>query len=260
MTDTSWANDRIFGYDRKYYDAHPPRLIAFTYLQGKLRPESFKVAPVPGDPSILDHQSHIVPQNRFDGFLRTVADELWRAVLAQGNPRDADIEALVQNTPELEKDKAWLLKVLAYSKTLQAPGAAEPYAFFSFNNGDKTIEKFGDFLSIVLWNPVNLARAPDDKERATPPTANVDAEVMHHLSGMGEQEPYLQWYAALRELKEGIASARPEAEITTLLRAYIVACSDTLSNPQVFGFYQFNWTVAVTPDGNRLSINSAIPS
>jgi hypothetical protein len=257
MTDTSWANDRIFGYDSKYYSAHAPRLIAFTYLQGKQRPESFNVAPVPGDPRIQDHQSHIVPQNRFDGFLRTVAEVLWQEVSAQAHPEDADIDALVQNTPGLEKDKGWLLKVLAYSRTLQAPGAARPYEFFSFNNGSKAIEKFGDFFSIVLWNPVNLARAPDDKERATPPRENVDTEVIHRLSGLAAQAPYSLWYAALSELAEGIASERPPAEITTLLRAYIVACSDTLGNPEVFGFYQFNWTIA--PDGNRLSIDSAIP-
>lgn len=214
-------NSRIHGYNR-IYRANQGRYECFELQNG--RPTNFHNEPVAINPErvdgILDHQAHIVPQNSLNIVLEPIA-----AAMAE----QQDLNGVNQyindpNTPD------WLMHVRAYGNAIQAP-------MYDFDEHDIE-DRVGGFFSIVMWNPVNICRAPEDAERANPPNDNIDVQVVDWLERYQNAENLPdEFLMSLRNL------ANDGPNNLELIEAYIQQCCNTLDAQirNARGYYQFIW-------------------
>ncbi|PWN61244.1 hypothetical protein [Chryseobacterium viscerum] len=217
------SNERIHGYNAIYYNNAAPRFHSFDLVNK--RPTNFinrQVSITSGENGILDHQGHIVPQNMLDLIVDPLIKEM-------GKCTDEDA---VKNFINAQKNTyPWLQLVYDYGKQI-----SDRTPMFDFDENDPE-EKLRGFFSIVIWNPVNICRAPEDSRRNNYPVDKIDDQVATYLSKhTAEQGVHAAWLLSLQTL-----IANKDNKKT--LNDYINECCKTLSEQEKsgFGYYSFPW-------------------
>jgi hypothetical protein len=228
-------DDRIHGYNAVYRneEQQKPNLYAFIPKGNKPNiPDKFHNIKVNVQGmNIYDHQGHIVPQNLLGLVLANVVN------IMDGCKEDTDFNAFF----EQHNEYPWLKQVYDYGQKTKAP-------MFEW---DKAVaqDRLNGFLSIVVWNPINICRAPEDKERGGKPGNTIDLPVIDYLKShkaeLGLNEGWLQALEAVN------------AEDIGSINAYIGVCSATLEGQRAegAGYYSFPWEkdgVKLKPAGVNL--------
>ncbi|WP_429930397.1 hypothetical protein [Agrobacterium vitis] len=104
----------------------------------------------------------------------------------------------------------------------------------------------GNYFSVIVWNPVNICRAPEDKQRDGTPGENPDFEVIQFILN-NVDDPNI----TLRtEIRPFFAKYRNEiADQAEAVRNFVQQSNSCLDN-QPNGFYMFKWNLAVKPSIN----------
>ena len=236
-------NDRIHGYNEIYRnetDGSPFKSFELETKGTKKAPGKFLYAKVnvenAPETKVNDHQGHIVPQNMLGIVINEVGDAML--AVAQKEPQNlpkylnTDPNDLKAYNPKLENiDLTWLIAVWNY-------GAACP-DMLTQNPQDSEQAEFlvEEICSIVIWNPVNICRAPEDKNRGGYPKEQIDDEV----------KLYLIQHKANQPMPKNIDILGPLTVINETLdkvNEYLAACSATLSEQLIrgLGYYKFPWT------------------
>ncbi len=216
---------------------------AFDFNNG--RPGNFRRLMVQGT-NTWDHQGHIIPQNMLLDVLRPIAED------AHNNQRLnlGDLNNfLVQKYPQLN-----FQNVTNYiEQHLIQNGAPElDFARFVPNNIE---DSYGGYFSVIVWNPLNICRAPDDNQRGGNPGNNIDFEVIEYLL-QNHNEPGINLFQAMQVQEMQVAFQAILDNRAPLnnyhndlqqgqqfIRNFIAACNASLANLQQnpSGFYQFPW-------------------
>lgn len=168
---------------------------------------------------VYDFQSHIVSQK----LLNTVLDKVMNNMAAQ-------CKNLVEVIKFIQTNQAmypWLRNAWQYTTKVKIP-------YNRLFNFDKTTpeEKVGGFFSIIMWNPINICRAPHDEERGRTLAPDIDKQIIEYLTlnpiGVSQL-----WLIAVNGLNNG----------TIDVNQYITICSNILMMPtiQEKGYYTFSW-------------------
>jgi hypothetical protein len=171
------------------------------------------------DKKVLDHQGHIVPQN----YLEKVLNKFLEAANGHLESEEIFIKYIAKN----EEKYPWAIMVDKY-------GEGCNIKMFDSDEGSPK-EKLRNFLSIVIWNPVNICRAPEDSARKGYPGNGIDREVVKYITNNIVSDK--SWREAL-----SILSALKEPKETDI-NDYITACSKTLESQlkKPCGYYAFEW-------------------
>lgn len=226
-------NDRIHSYNGVYRsEAGAPQFYSFASRNGKFINQPVYI-PAGGGPAAYDHQGHIVPQNILNIVLNVEMAHMAENCLDEASA----ILYVTAHAP-------WLRDAYAYGLAIGAP-------MFDYEYEDPEA-RFGNFFSIVTWNPVNLCRAPSDDCRGGAPGDEIDQLVVDYL----EAHPYEQgvngaWLASLNNL---IA----DPENVALITAYLNACSATLAGQRAvgIGYYAFPWEYQIALKNSNLSADN----
>lgn len=225
--------------------------------------------------NVTDHQGHIVPQNMLTGALEDVLNDMVRfKVNGHGIQSKEDVRKYIcgcydeHTRRELESSPYTFLKrVYNYGDYLEYKYGYD-FLIYDNNQGTDLRGKLENLFSIIVWNPINICRAPKDSERGGEPSEEIDERVVNYLHSnirnmiCNDQniktdelrhESYLiakSWVQALTTLKN---EPNPSNQH---VRNYIKACCKTLSrllqHPEGLGFYKFPWVVrdgALYPKG-----------
>jgi hypothetical protein len=218
----SFANDdRIHGLN-PIYRAEEGRFAAFTLLHG--RPDQFRNQQVPGT-TWLDHQGHILSQEIIE---EQIADHATRAA----ERMDVTSLATLANFLIGCFGDFGYESVCAYAAALDAEDRL-------FDDDADGLQRVRGFFSLIVWNPANICRAPEDAHRGDYPENVFDNVVAAHLvQGANENaEGILPIPDLLRDGFDG--ASRGNWEPRTLL----VALNNTLRDQinVAHGYYQFQW-------------------
>lgn len=188
------------------------------------RPDNFNNLAVPGnytDPVALDHQGHIVPQNILDKVLDPIATQVFNQA-----QRPTTLAALNGFLNAAYPDLGFQ-HVTAYANHLVANGA--PATVFVDPAGNDIEDYVGGYFSIIMWNPVNICRAPTDGRRNEAPGNEIDFQVIPRLAIGARLE------AAFRAIppNPGIP------DINAFIAAINAELHDLHTTPA--GYYQFPW-------------------
>lgn len=214
-------DDRIQGYN-PIYRSENISINFYSFDLNNNRPTKFinRIVNVIDNPNapILDHQGHIVPQNILNIILDPLMDDMAKEC---NNLEEAKVY--------INNHNQWMTDVYDYGFAIGAP-------MFDFSEEDPE-NKVGGFFSIVTWNPINICRAPSDKERDGVPGNNIDTQVTTYLKNNKEAQGVDQeWLDSLEQLIE-------EPDNRDYIENYITKCSATLAD-QInagIGYYAFPW-------------------
>lgn len=183
-----------------------------------------------------------MPQTMLNRVLDPIADEM-----AQKN----SISEICQFI-STHQESSWLKAVWDYGCRIGAP-------MFDFDY-KSTEDKVGDFFSIIVWNPINICRAPEDDKRGNYPADKIDLEVINWISDKELIDPQLEpvpggWFSTLYKLARS-AEENSNNISNDLIKDYINQCCMTLSNQigYLLGYYIFTWTPR-EPTHHRQPIN-----
>lgn len=185
--------------------------------------------------AILDHQGHIIPQNILTAPLINIAK--------------AAFEEKITNLDSLGKflDDNYggfdFKFVTAYIKNvLIKNGATEEW--FIEEDAKEPLERYRGYFSVVVWNPVNICRAPEDHHRqGGAPGDKVDEEVLCFLKKNTTQ----------LGLPDGFVEKANSAKAD--IPGFIAYCNSTLETMKTtpLGYYAFEW---VENKNEKLEIKS----
>lgn len=213
-------NDRIHGYNIQYR-ADEGRFHSFG-LTPQNRPTNFVLQQVEGAAQgTTDHQGHIVPQN----ILASVLAPLSAAMAAGIAVHENSLEGLTAWIDTVED--AWSVQVF---REVVHYGTENHMPMFDFESNDADT-KFNGFFSIIMWNPVNICRAPADATRGGNPGNEIDGEVLHQVR--------ITMPAIVVEALDALVGAENDAN----KKAFVAACCSTLIGQLAngVGYYQFPW-------------------
>jgi hypothetical protein len=212
-------------------NGRPQRFHCFSWVAASAaifptggRPDNFNNLAVPGNysaPVALDHQGHIVPQNILDEVLDPIATQVFNQA-----PRPATLAALDLFLNAAHPNLGFQ-HVTAYANHLIANGA--PATLF-VNPAASDIEEYvGGYFSIIMWNPVNICRAPTDGRRNDSPGNEIDFQVIPRL--------------AIGARLDAAFQAIPPNPAIPNINAFIAAINAELHDLHTVpaGYYQFPW-------------------
>lgn len=214
-------DSRIHGYNAVYRTQQPVKFHSFE-LDNKNKPKNFIYQKITIDglgAVVDDHQGHIVPQNTLNLVLNPLMKDM-----AKNCNTISQVENFIKNS--------WMQSVYDYGKKIGAP-------MFIFDDHDPET-KVGGFFSIVTWNPVNICRAPEDKNRGGIPGETIDTQVEQYLANhQADQGVNAAWLSSLQSLMK-------DSKNVDKIKDYITKCSDTLSGQvnKGIGYYSFPWKYA----------------
>src|SRR5262249_16651611 len=134
--------------------------------------------------------------------------------------------------------------VTNYINSVLIAGGAAANLFVDSTAGNDE-DWLGGYFSVIMWNPVNICRAPADARRGGTPGETVDQEVINYLLTMS--------VLLSREMNTAfeLMQSRPSVQDT---ERFIAACNQSLGTLQAFpnGYYQFPWRD--NPDVNGVLI------
>lgn len=241
------TNDTIHGYNPSYQraDAYadPAQYLCFQFpVHG--RPGNFINNPVYGSYTptatfpnpVYDHQGHIVPQNLLSAVLKPIAEAVSNALDGSCDSKMLTLDNVATYLETNYADMAFDSVNRYIRDTLIAHGGARESVFVTTDNGDTVEERVGGYFSVLIWNPVNLCRAPSDDKRAAYPGNAVDDEVRN----------YLLVNNATTGLTADMSTAFNDVgnnPSTPAVQAFITACNTALmtdvDTPK--GYYAFAW-------------------
>jgi hypothetical protein len=230
-------NNLIHGYNA-LYRAETGNFHSFETVKKGSRgdvPSSFIFQPIKDTAGVLlisgggvtDHQGHIVPQN-----MLTTAIETAQTQLREANTAGTLATFLTAN--------AWMNAVVAYGTAIHAA---------SFDLATIGIDDWlENFASIIMWNPINICRAPEDNKRLNVPGNTIDTKVHAYIKAALTHNT--AWMTALDALIANTVTPVP----ATLVTAYVAACSNTLAGQLTAGagYYSFPWKNNGTPTSINL--------
>ncbi|OJJ21070.1 hypothetical protein BKI52_10895 [marine bacterium AO1-C] len=235
-------NDRIHGWNpiyRNAMDGSPFQSFEMEKKGNKQLPGKFLYAMVSieNDPGakVPDHQGHIVPQNMLGIVINEVGDAL--TVIAKKEPQNlpkyiTDPSTLKEINPKLASiNLAWLPIVWKYGTACKGMLTENP------EDTEEAEWLIDEVCSIVVWNPVNICRAPEDKNRGGYPKESIDQDVALYLEKHTDSQPMSSTVDVLGTLTV-INNTLPR------VNDYITACAETLIEQLAhgLGYYKFPWT------------------
>jgi hypothetical protein len=228
--------DNVHGWNPDFRDVQAnglaPRFHSFAWNNNGNRPDGFQSLVVAGPYTgnrALDHQGHIVPQNILNTVLSPIAD---LAYAARPNNLVALDNFLTQNYPQMNFGD-----ITTYINNVLVANGAHP-AIFVDTTGTDAEDYLGGYFSVIMWNPVNICRAPTDDRRGGAPGNTVDLQVINYMLN--------NVAAAGIQLLPGMITAfqrMPATPVPADTEAFIAACNQSLVNQQAnaTGYYQFPW-------------------
>lgn len=228
--------EQVHGWNKNFRDTDDnllePRFHSFEWHATGNRPDIFHNIAVGGNytpPIALDHQGHVVPQN----LLGKVLDPIATNAYAQ-RPRPADI-ATLNTFLTTNYSRLGFGAVTNYINSVLIPGGAKEVLFVDSEATDDEAW-LGGYFSVIMWNPVNICRAPIDARRGQTPGETVDQEVIKYLLTMS--------VLPSGELKTAFESMQSGSPSVPDIERFIAACNQSLDTLQAFpnGYYQFPWS------------------
>lgn len=236
----------VHGWNSGYQDilANPnaPRFLAFE-LNHADRPVKFHNNPITQVPAVphplLDHQGHIIPQNLLDLVLAPAMNDAYAQVPPPANLITLNAY-LLANHPNVD----WT-PVTTYATWLTTPPNLCPLNYLIDPTGGDAEEMFGGYFSLMMWNPVNICRAPSDAHRGGKPGNTIDTEVINYIVANSAQAGIMlnaNMAAAFNAINAYIIIHGPPLNIMAL-EAFISSCNLELLGmmPGTEGFYTFSW-------------------
>ena len=238
------SNDRIHGYNPLYQFSNKAQFNCFT-AQPCGKPSPFIPGVVSGNydntaefPLLeLDHQRHIVSQQAMVSALSNIAAKV-SAVLGGKNSCQLTLDN-VNRYLNFHYPKMNFSAVTHYIKiSLMAKGGACETAFVTTTRGDSVENRVGGYFSVIVWNPINLCRAPVEAVRDKYSANTVDNQIRTHLIKYSNK-PGITLSRQMRLAFKTLGSQPDEQQ----LQRYIARCNASLveNHYATRGYYSFNW-------------------
>ena len=180
----------------------------------------------------MDLQSHIVPLSQMKRVLGPVAKAAFEASPRPNSFEDLNV-FLMTNYPSLK-----FQSVTNYINWKLIGEGGAPEQMFVNPKANSLENYLGGYFAVVLWNPVNICRAPALEYRFDYDGATLDVQVLNFLL----KHPMLPGIEILPHLSKALDVLYKNNCLKTLA-SYISVCNDCFEN-QLFsptGYYQFSW-------------------
>jgi hypothetical protein len=236
------GNDRVHGYNPVYQylsqknsnsDSVEDNGFKSFEFDGKSPGEfRFKLINIEYDNNIYkkiyDHQGHIIPQNTLCKVLKKFVGDIEN----HGVNNDETFKKFM-NGNFAHQAYPWMKSVCEYGDKLKIP-------MFDWD-ATQMYEKIDNYLSIIIWNPINICRAPEDNVRfENRPGDKVDNEVIDWLYNNSNNKDLNiseKWLEALQAVK------KHGWDNFDTVNKYIIECCNSLKDQRISGrgFYQLPW-------------------
>ncbi|NEQ35104.1 MAG: hypothetical protein F6K40_01770 [Okeania sp. SIO3I5] len=254
--------------DQEYDSSYANQYMCFEFKQNQL--EAFHNQPVltpEKDPNnnqvpvkdsnghtLTDHQGHIVPQSALKEVLNDIANEILNDKLKNldynnlnnlenyDHNKQQKVYQAFNEFKKLFKDQVPMTYNIDNYIINKLCGSRIEKLIQQKDGAKITLEDaINDYLSIIVWNPVNICRAPEDKHRNGYPGEKIDNEV---------RERVIQIYpknARIRGAFEKVKSTldKEKQEKTRQIKEFIGSCNEALGQ-QSHGYYKFDWQYLLT--------------
>ncbi|WP_448547740.1 hypothetical protein [Thalassotalea fusca] len=247
-------NDRIHGYNPLYNspeNSEPSQYRCFELKKkvdkNEYEPGGFRDNLVPGDYDnsnkfqykVKDHQGHIVPQKMLLDILRPIAEDVC-SYFEEGEP-GSETELTLDNLTKYLQAKYKELHFKNVTKYIQKQLMGEGKAtekLFLAKDAESVDGKVGGYFSVIVWNPVNICRAPEDSHRGNYPANDIDDKVRKFLTQKADVQGIPLPETMLKALNDLGTSPDEEKQ-----KKYITSCNDALLEIQSkqMGYYSFDW-------------------
>lgn len=239
----------IHGWNPNFRDiqtnTNQPQFHAFDWNQLANHPDKFHNLTVNGNyttpPILLDHQGHIVPQNMLDLVLSPIANAVYAL-----HPQPQDLTQLNAHLTGQYPNLNFGYVTQYIQNKLITAGVSNPTSFVQpgqvANPTPNDVEAYcGGYFSVIMWNPVNIARAPSDDYRGQYPKQQVDEQVLQYLISHSTQQG-IQLSSQMNSAFTRMPS-NPPINLNDI-ESFIASTNESLShqsNNTLQGYYKFNW-------------------
>lgn len=224
--------EQVHGWNLIFRDVptnnNAPRFHAFNMHATRAGwPDTFHNIPVGGQyliPIASDHQGHIIPQN----LLALILDPIANAAFLHQPASLVALDAFLTLTyPNLNFNE-----VTNYINNSLIANGAPPNLFLDSTANDAE-DYLGGYFSVIMWNPINICRAPMDGRRGGTPGNTVDMQVINHLLQFNSFNP------GMTATFQAMPAIPANQDIENFIAASNSALAILTASPS--GYYQFDW-------------------